>query len=69
MKYYVLLIVATFTATARIMIYKKIGHDSKDKKRMFLFNGIIFAVAAGVIFASLLGNLKSIGEISLFSFL
>ncbi len=66
---YVFLLIATLASTLKSIMCKKIGNDSKNKKRMFLYNGTIFAVAAAVIFISLC--IKGVGvlNISLYSFL
>ena len=65
---YILLFFATLASAAKVIMCKKIGHDSKNKQRMFLYNGVIFIVASLVILASMLTDIKAVFEISPFSF-
>lgn len=66
---YLLLFIATLASASKVVMCKKIGHDSGGRSKTFLSNGAIFAVAAVVIFLSLVRNLGSIIHISLYSFL
>lgn len=66
---YVYLLIATLASTLKSIMCKKIGNDSKNKKRMFLYNGVIFAVAAAVILIALCVKGTGVLNISLFSFL
>ena len=66
---FLLLLLATLTCTAKFIMCKKIGHDTSDTKRMFLYNGVIFCIGSSVILISLANKLSEIIEISSFSFL
>ncbi len=56
-------------SASKVIMCKKIGHDTENKKRMFLYNGVIFSVAAAVIFMSMVTALLDIVQISLYSFI
>lgn len=65
---YLLLFLSTFAAAAKGIMCKKIGHDTGDKRRMFLFNSVIFLFASSVIFCSLIARISDIFRISAYSF-
>lgn len=66
---YVFLLIATLASTLKSIMCKKIGNDSKNKKRMFLYNGTIFAVAAAIILIALCAQGVGVLNISRYSFL
>ena len=63
-----LLFCATLTATSKILVCKKIGRDTSGKSGVFLHNGALFAIGAFVILATLLTDIRSVFEISSYSF-
>lgn len=66
---YIFLILATFAASAKAIICKKIGQDSRDTRGVLFLNANIFAVGAITILICNAGKVKSFWEISSFSLL
>ncbi len=66
---YLLLILSTFAAAAKGIMCKKIGSDTDNKKRMFLYNGVIFFTASSVILIALSARLGDVVGLSTYSFL
>ncbi|MBR2466452.1 MAG: EamA family transporter [Clostridia bacterium] len=66
---YLLLLLSTLAAAAKGIMCKKIGSDTENKKRMFLYNGVIFFTASLVILISLSSRLGEIAGLSRYSFL
>ena len=64
---YLLLILATLSASAKAIICKKIGQDNKNVHGVLFLNANIFAVASVTILICNAGKVKSFFEISPFS--
>ena len=65
---YILLVLATFAASAKSIICKKIGQDNTNTRQVLFFNSNIFAIASGIILLLSLDKLEGFIKVSAFSF-